>query len=99
MLNQKQCQTVIKRMYDFRDKTADPNQRSQMTYANNISSVSYEEYYRRIKEMGVADRLKDDEINKYLGDRQLGERAYKKVSTFSFFIFLVGCKKNRISPS
>lgn len=71
----------MKRLYGYKDKDLDPVKKSESKYANNISSISYEEYYRRIKEMGTEEKMKDDEITKYLGDRPLGEKVYKRVSS------------------
>lgn len=88
MLNQKQCQNVIKSLYDYKDQAKEDYQTSQQSYASNISKVSYEEYYRRIKEMGKSEKLSEDEVRKFLGDRALGEKAYRKVSKLLIFILI-----------
>ena len=37
----------------------------------------------------MAERLSDDEVKKYLGDRPYGERAYKKVSSTHLISYLL----------
>lgn len=66
-------------MYEYKDKKPFIAQ-SNATYATNITTCSYQEYYKRIKEMGASERLRDDEITKFLGNRPDGEKAYKRVS-------------------
>jgi hypothetical protein len=63
--------------------------------------VSYEEYYRRIKEMGASERLRDEEIKKLLADRPQGEKAYRRVSSILmvFIVFIVGRQENWKSES
>ena len=72
-------------MYNYKDAKKNANWgNSQLSFATNITRCSYQEYYKRIKEMGESERLRDDEVNKYLANRPDGEKAYKRVSA-NFF--------------
>ena len=38
--------------------------------------------------MGKSEKLSEDEVRKFLGDRALGEKAYRKVSKLLIFILI-----------